>query len=234
LKPKLITFDCANTLIWTDWQPHTFALRCAQIAGLELPPDAGKVYMQLYLPKLGEFWLVNQTRSLENWRHFWVRQVSDWLTALGLPNDNALELHLVGEREIFEVPSSTFKLFEDAIPCLTRLRAAGYQLAILSNWDTSIHRCIEAHGLTSHFDAVFASLEEGVEKPDPEFFQVALRHFGVSANQVFHVGDDAIDDLKGAQDMGIACALLDRSANSACKPVIQSLDQLEEAFHWYD
>ncbi|MBS1700792.1 MAG: HAD-IA family hydrolase [Armatimonadetes bacterium] len=233
MKPKLVTFDCANTLIWTDWQPHTFAVRCAHMAGLELPDGAADIYMKLFVPKLPEFWRVNQTRSFENWRSFWVRQVADWLAAMNMPTDNALELHLVGEQEIFETPSNTFKLFDDAKPCLERLKSHGYKLAILSNWDHSLHRCIDAHGLTEFFDAVFASLEEGVEKPDADFFNVALRHFGVAPTDVFHVGDDPTDDLQGAQDLGISAALLDRSIKTISRPKISSLDQMEEAFSWY-
>ena len=234
MTPKLVTFDCANTLIWTDWQPHTFAVKCAGLAGIDLPANAGEVYLKLFIPKIPSFWIVNQTRSLENWRAFWVQQVADWLTALGLPSDNALELHLVGEREIFEIPSSTFRRLDDAIPCLERLKAKGIKLAVLSNWDVSLHRCMTAHGLSPYFDAVYASLEKGFEKPDPRFFNHVLRHFDVSTEECFHVGDDRVDDLQGAQDMGIPCALLDRSAPSIAKPVIQSLDQLEEAFGWYD
>ncbi len=234
MNPKLVTFDCANTLIWTDWKPHTFAIRCAQAAGIELPDDAADLYIRLFIPKVPEFWRVNQTRVFENWRAFWVRQVEDWLDVMGMPTDKALELHLLGEREIFELPSKTFRLFDDAIPCLESLKAKGYQLAILSNWDISLHRCVEAHGIAGYFDAIFASLEEGVEKPDAGFFQIALDRFGVRPEEVFHVGDDALDDLEGAQAMGIPVALIDRAANSMQKPVITSLSQLEEAFEWYD
>lgn len=234
MKPKLITFDCANTLLWTDWKPHTFAVKCAQQAGLELPEDAAELYMRLFVPKLPEFWRVNQTRSFENWRLFWVRQVQDWLEVMDMPTDNALELHLLGEKEIFEVPSSTFRRFDDVVPCLEALTKKGYRLAILSNWDHSLHRCVEAHGLTSYFDKVFASLEEGVEKPDAALFNIALNYFGVAPAEAFHVGDDVLDDLQGAQRLGIPAALIDRSLSMPQKPVIGTLMQLEEAFEWFD
>ncbi len=204
------------------------------MAGLILPDNAGDIYLKLLMPKMPEFWRVNQMRSFEAWRSFWVAQVQDWLNAMELSRDNALDLHLIGERELFELPSSTFRRFDDVIPVLEGLRLKGTKLAILSNWDHSLHRCAQAHGLTPYFDAIFASLEEGVEKPNPGFFQVALNHFGVSPGEVFHVGDDPIDDLQGAQDMGIPVALIDRAAAQPDKPVISSLTQLEEAFSWYD
>lgn len=234
MQPKLVTFDCANTLIWTDWQPHTFAVRCAGIAGLELPKGAAEKYMEIFLPKLPEFWQVNQKRSFLPWREFWVQQVADWLEVLGIEGQDALELHLIGEREIFETPSQTFKLFDDALPSVRRLRQLGIKVAVLSNWDHSLHKCLEGHGLGGEFDAVFASLEHGVEKPDPRFFQIALDHFGVLPSECFHVGDDLADDLEGARAAGIPVAQIVRSASNASKPIITSLDHLIEAFEWYD
>ena len=233
MQPKLVTFDCANTLIWTDWQPHTFAIRCAGIAGIELPEGAAETYLSIFMPKLSAFWKVNQLRSFSAWREFWVQQVSDWLMAMGLEGHDPLALHLIGEREIFETPPHTFKLFEDAIPAVRAMRTQGIAVAVLSNWDHSLHRCLEGHGLGSEFDAVFASLEHGIEKPDGRFFQVALDHFGVSPAECFHVGDDPTDDLQGAMGLGIPVALLDRSAKSPERPVITSLSQLQEAFEWY-
>ena len=233
MQPKLVTFDCANTLIWTDWQPHTFAIRCAGIAGIELPEGAAEKYLELFLPKVPEFWLVNRRRSLLAWREFWVQQVADWLEALGIEDRDPLELHLIGEKEIFQSPSQTFKLFDDALSAVRQIREMGIKVAVLSNWDHSLHKCLEGHGLGDDFDAVFASLEHGVEKPDPKFFQIALDHFGFSPSECFHVGDDPTDDLEGAASAGIAVALLDRSATNTDKPVIATLNQLIEAFEWY-
>lgn len=233
MQPKLVTFDCANTLIWTDWQPHTFAVRCAGIAGIELPERAAEKYLELFVPKVPEFWLVNQKRDLQAWRGFWVQQVSDWLDALGLSGYDPLELHLIGEQEIFNPPSQTFKLFDDALPVVQGLRERGIKVAVLSNWDVSLHGCLAGHGLGNAFDAVFASLEHGVEKPDPKFFEIALNQFGVSSDECFHVGDDPTDDFEGATQAGIPVALLDRTRIHAEKPYISNLYQLSEAFEWY-
>jgi HAD superfamily hydrolase (TIGR01549 family) len=235
VKPKLILFDCANTLLWTDWQPHHFAVRCANKSGITLPDNAAEMYLQLLQPKMPEFWALNRLRSIEAWRAFWVRQVEEWLEVLGIWGYNALELHLVAEKEIFEAPSDTFRLFDDVIPTLTKLREQGYLTAVLSNWDTSLHKCLAAHELTPFFDARFASLEEGVEKPDQRLYQIALDHFGVLACDCFHVGDDILDDFEGATKAGIPVALLNREVSTnALAFRIQTLSDLEEAFGWYD
>lgn len=234
MTPKLVTFDCANTLIWTDWQPHTFAVRCAGLAGLELPPGAAEQYMELFVPKLPEFWAVNQKRDFLAWREFWVQQVSDWLLALGIEGQDALALHLIGEQEIFRPPSHTFRLFDDSLSAVRQIREKGIKVAVLSNWDHSLHQCLEGHGLGYEFDAVFASLEYGVEKPDPRFFQIALDHFGVEPGECFHVGDDVVDDFEGARGVGIPTVLLDRDGAKGVAKSIRSLAELEEAFSWFD
>jgi putative hydrolase of the HAD superfamily len=189
--------------------------------------------MEIFLPKVPEFWLVNQKRSLLLWREFWVQQVADWLEMLGIEDRDPLELHLIGEREIFQSPSRTFRLFDDALSAVREIRGMGIKVAVLSNWDHSLHQCLEGHGLGEEFDAVFASLEYGVEKPDPKFFEVALNHFGVSPNECFHVGDDLTDDFEGAKASGIPVALLDREQTQPAMPVITTLRELSGAFEWY-
>lgn len=236
MTPKLITFDCANTLIWTDWSPDRFAVRCAEMAGLPLPGDAGAVYMRLFKPKLASFVGINMKGGLLNWRAFWVQQVEEWLAELGIQGQDALALHMLGEKEIFETPSNTFKLFSDTLPTLARIRELGIPMAVLSNWDLSLDGCLKAHGIDAYFDAIFASLVFGVEKPDPRFFQHALDTFGVEAHECVHVGDLVEDDLAGAQSAGIHGLLIDRSLASADRGSyrISSLLQVEGALSWFD
>ena len=64
-------------------------------------------------------------------------------------------------------------------------------------------------GLTSTVDAVFDSCEEGVEKPDPRFFKVALERVGGRADTTVHVGDLFHVDVVGARAAGIEPVLLD-------------------------
>ncbi|HLO97819.1 MAG TPA: HAD-IA family hydrolase [Fimbriimonas sp.] len=236
LTPKLITFDCANTLIWTDWSPESFAVRCCGIAGVPLPDRASQEYLRLLAPKMAEFHALNRSGTLVEWREFWVQQISDWLDRLGIVGQDPLALHLVGEREIFETPSHTFKLFDDVVPCLTGLKATGIPMAVISNWDLSLHKCMEAHGILVYFDAVWASLVFGAEKPDARFFAHAYNTFHVRPEECIHVGDLVVDDYDGARAAGMNAVLIDRGSGEPSRErgTISSLSQLGETFDWFD
>jgi putative hydrolase of the HAD superfamily len=87
----------------------------------------------------------------------------------------------------------------------------GYRLIVISNWDITLRRVLRAVGIEDYFEFVFASLEEGVEKPEPGLFEIARAALGVSPAEVLHVGDDPVDDLGGAEAFGMRALLLDRT-----------------------
>ena len=58
-------------------------------------------------------------------------------------------------------------------------------------------------------DYLFDSHEEGIEKPDPAYFQQALKISGSSAETTVHVGDFYHVDVVGARSAGIRPILLD-------------------------
>lgn len=125
--------------------------------------------------------------------------------ALSDAADAALtELHLYHQE---------FNLWEtvcdDTRPALAALRARGFRLAVVSNANGTLHRMFARLGLTDSVDAVFDSCDEGVEKPDPRFFQLALDRVGADAATTVHVGDLFHVDVVGARAAGIEPVLLD-------------------------
>ena len=98
---------------------------------------------------------------------------------------------------------------EEVIPSLAALRAAGFKLVVVSNANGALHRAFDRLGLTSAVDVIFDSFLEGVEKPDPRFFQIALERSGSHAETTMHVGDLYHVDVAGARAAGIAPVLLD-------------------------
>ena len=92
----------------------------------------------------------------------------------------------------------------EAAPLLAYLRAAGYRLALVSNFDHPplLRARLTACRLACAFDAIVVSAEIGARKPDPAAFRPALRETGLAPHQVVHVGDSA-DDVLGALAAGI-------------------------------
>jgi putative hydrolase of the HAD superfamily len=121
-----------------------------------------------------------------------------------------------------------FRAYPDAVPALDALRGAGTRLAIVSNWDVSLHDVLRRSGLAGRVDVVVTSAEEGVAKPDPAIFRRALdRLGGIPAAAAVHVGDDPDADVAGARGAGIGAVLIDRAPGAARGPgVIGSLSEL--------
>jgi HAD superfamily hydrolase (TIGR01509 family) len=98
---------------------------------------------------------------------------------------------------------------DEVRPSLAALRAAGFRLVVLSNANGTLHRAFQRLGLTSAFDLIFDSHDEGVEKPDPRFFHLALERAGADAATTMHVGDLYHVDVAGARAAGLMPVLLD-------------------------
>jgi len=98
---------------------------------------------------------------------------------------------------------------DEVLPALAALRATGRRLVVLSNANGTLHRAFDRLGLTRAFDVIFDSFNEGVEKPDPRLFRIALERSGAEASTTLHVGDLYHVDVAGARAAGLTPALLD-------------------------
>jgi putative hydrolase of the HAD superfamily len=103
-----------------------------------------------------------------------------------------------------------FRAYPEVPDALTRLRAQGARLAVVSNWDVSLHDVLERTDLRRLVDAVVISAEEGVAKPDPAIFRVALDRLGADATGALHVGDSVEHDVAGARAAGLQAVLVAR------------------------
>jgi putative hydrolase of the HAD superfamily len=121
-----------------------------------------------------------------------------------------------------------FRAYPEVPAALAGLRASGARLAVVSNWDVSLHDVLERTGLRGLVDAVVISAELGVAKPDPAIFRAALERLGVTASDAMHVGDSLETDVAGARAAGVEAVLVAR--NGAQPPdgvrVVASLDGL--------
>jgi putative hydrolase of the HAD superfamily len=228
--PKLVTFDCAQTLVEVDWTVDGFARACAREIGLALPDEAFPRYRQLYFERLPEFLAINLRRDPIEGQAFWDRLATDWLTMYGVDAAHAIPLRQASDRLGFGPNSILFRLYDDVIPCLDELQTRGIRVAVVSNWDYSLHRVLKMFDVHHRFEAVLASLEEGVEKPDPKLFHICLNQLGIEPEDTVHVGDNPIDDGDGAVAAGIRPILIDRTGQ--LPGAITTLRDLNGRLEW--
>jgi putative hydrolase of the HAD superfamily len=127
---------------------------------------------------------------------------------------------------------STHNIWEtvpaDVVPALKAFRALGLRLVVVSNANGALRRLFDRVGLAPHIDVLLDSHEEGVEKPDPRLFQIALARSGARCETTVHVGDLYHVDVAGARAAGLRAVLLDAAglySDYDC-PRVASLDEL--------
>lgn len=231
---RLLTLDCANTLLRGAWDPVGFALGAACDAGLCLPRRAGEAYGALLRERYPAILAANRTGDSAIVQAEYVRLGEVWLGDLGV--DPALAPEVVASADRLLVSTETFEPFPETIPFLTEARERGLRLAVVSNWDASLPRVLAAHGLLDLVDDVYASLVVGAEKPDPKMLRLAMAAAGVSPEETLHVGDDPTDDLGAAANAGVKGLLIDRSPLGARASARRSgaVSSLMEVFDWID
>jgi len=136
----------------------------------------------------------------------WHRFTEEIFIGMGGPREIASECASEIERG-WEV-SENFELFEDAIPVLEELRAAGLRIGVVSHGIRDLTEFVAHHRLD--VDAIVDSRSHGRVKPHPTIFQAALDLLGVEAVDAVMVGDSLEEDVEGARALGMRAILIDR------------------------
>lgn len=228
MRPKAVCFDCAETLMAVRWNPARLATEIANEAGAELGVEAQDAYQTLFEKRWPQFRDVNLGAPMQAYDAFWDKLTCDWLDALGADSALLPSIRAIYRRRLYEDRADVFTVFPDTVPALQALRREGYRLAVISNWDASLDRVLEAHGLTEYFELVVASMVIGSEKPEPEIFEYALRELSLQPHEAAHVGDNPVADLHGARGVGIRGILIDRENPAPSETILRSLSELPE------
>jgi len=98
-------------------------------------------------------------------------------------------------------------LYRDARPCLAGFQGMGLQVGLAGNQTARAEMILRALDLP--VDLIGTSNSWGVEKPSAWFFNRVIAEAGCPADQVLYVGDRLDNDIRPAQQAGIATALYD-------------------------
>jgi HAD superfamily hydrolase (TIGR01662 family) len=149
-----------------------------------------------------------------------------WADALGIPwftfmaviggliergdrHDRAFEVLAPGFEPLLE--NETFgleDLYPDAIPCLKRLRAAGYLVGVAGNQSERLEKVMR--GLDLPVDVIASSASLDVEKPSPLFFERLAAKAGVGPQESAYVGDRLDNDVVPAREAGMVGVFIKR------------------------
>jgi putative hydrolase of the HAD superfamily len=101
-----------------------------------------------------------------------------------------------------------FELYDDAVPALESLRAAGLKIGLVSNSARDVHAFAKHHALD--IDSGISSFHHGKTKPHESIFRGLLDLLDVLPEEAVMVGDSVEDDVDGALAVGMRALLVDR------------------------
>lgn len=206
--PRGLLIDAMGTLIGLRHSVGTTYAELAASGGLQVEAEAldqafGAVFRQA--PPLAFPGLAGQELARAE-RHWWAERIAAVFAAAEAP----LASPALGEAlfEHFAAPE-LWQIYPDVIEPLRRWQAAGIGLAVVSNFDQRLIGILAGLGIGDAFAAVVVSSAAGAAKPSPIPFRVALDALGLSAAEVWHVGDSP-EDVAGAAAAGMACLRIRR------------------------
>ena len=127
----------------------------------------------------------------------------------GVPASEATDAAL-DDLQAYHAVHNLWERVPDGVPeTLDELHRMPLKLVVVSNANGKLKVLFERLGLARRFDVMLDSAEEGVEKPDPRLFQLALERSQSTPADTVHVGDLYHVDVEGARNAGLGAVLLD-------------------------
>ncbi len=117
-------------------------------------------------------------------------------------------------------------VFDDVLPALRSLSAAGWRHSVISNHVPELSDLMRRLGLADFFLDVVSSANAGYEKPNPEIFRIALERAGYPKD-AWMVGDNLKGDVLAAEAAGIPSILV-RKRDERARQSFEDLRQMAE------
>jgi putative hydrolase of the HAD superfamily len=94
------------------------------------------------------------------------------------------------------------RLDQEMVTLIRHLRQAGYLTALLSNAPADLRPFLDRQGIADAFDVLVTSGCEGLMKPDPAIFELALARLDVAAQEAVFVDDFRVN-VDPARQLGL-------------------------------
>jgi len=203
---RAVLFDIDDTLYSTTQFARSArrnAVRAMIAAGLDVPEE-------VVLKELDEVLL----EFSSNYDHHY-DQLLRRLRPRSLQRTNPALVVAAGVAAYHDTKFRELKPFDDVIPLLSALRAAGVVTGIITHgWTTKQSEKIVRLGLLPHLEprAVFISEQLGISKPNPKIYALALRDLELEAPEAMYVGDSPSHDVTPPKSLGMKATWARRSA----------------------
>lgn len=238
LRPiRVVSFDCADTLMRVRWSPGRFAVACAEGIGFAVDRAAAiATYERLLAPEWPRYLALSRANDEAGADTFWAEITTRWADAIGIPVGRVPEILSEADHQLYGPHSPWHRVFPETLTALGAVRDAGYPMVVISNWDLTLPRALQRRGLAPFFQHVMASAVEGIEKPNPEIFWRMAQRAGCEPGEMVHVGDHPVSDVQGALSAGCRALWVNRSLTETRLPTPAwregTIKNLTEVLDW--
>jgi HAD superfamily hydrolase (TIGR01549 family) len=119
--------------------------------------------------------------------------------------------------EVARYPHALERPFVGTTDVVNRL-AGRFRLGVIANQSAGTAERLCDHGWRGKFSLCISSTEEGLRKPDPAIFRLALDRAGCRADQAVMVGDRIDNDIAPAKAIGMATIRIRQGLSIAQEP----------------
>lgn len=228
-KIKAIAFDFGGTLDspflhWMDIYIHLYTTELHLPLTKENFRDS-YVYAEQMMERLQ---LVKPHHSLLETQTFKTNLQFTSLIERGILPDtpsNREQLPLQAARLVTDYSSAYVRAAHNTLAHLSE----SYTLLIVSNYYGNLKRIVADLDIISFFHSITDSTLEGVRKPDPALWELAISRAGFSCDEVLVVGDSMKNDILPAISLG--CQVIQgcpaKPEEETAHTIITKLDELE-------
>jgi len=223
-KLETLFLDAGGVLVFPNWRRVSEALGGH---GVTVTPEALALADPHAKRELDQRQPVQATSDqARGWLYF------DLVLAHAGVGKSAATAAALAELHAYHAAHNLWELVPEDVPgALARLRALSLRLVAVSNANGRLRSLMDRLQLAASFDHLLDSHLEGVEKPDPRLFRIALERSGARPESTLHVGDLYHVDVAGARAAGLGAALFDVAGlyPEADCPRVRSLGELADA-----
>ncbi|MGA1839250.1 MAG: HAD family hydrolase [bacterium] len=225
--PKVLLFDVGGVLI----HPDGFKIAKVIYERTGIYVDANIASKALFLTA---YEAANSSDPENYWKSYMVKKM--YVEKLSV-NVKYAEQVWLAIKYIDTIENSLWTICEqDTSDILKDLKQQGLILAIVSNTNGRLRADLEKFSLLEYFTAIVDSEVDGVRKPDPEAFKLALKRIGqINPALCWHIGDDPYYDVWASSNAGIGCSVyynrFNLQAPTEAGLVINTLSQLKNIIH---
>jgi len=227
---QLILFDAAETLFHVNGSVAEIYLRYAVKQGFQQKPDSLEAITQAFKRAFREapppvFVEMVPAKLKQCERLWWFDIVHSVFYRVGM--FERFDEFFEEVFQVFEDPRS-WVLYPETERVLAQLRDQGFELGIVSNFDSRLFTILRGLGIESYFNSVTISSLAQAAKPAARIFELAVEKHAMDPEEAVHIGDSLRDDVEGAQKAGLTGILLDRKrvVRDSSVLVIHALDEL--------